>query len=340
MRPLFSNQQVWIELFQAATDFKKLAPWTWMFDDQVFGVQNPATAEIGYCCVLGALGKVFALMVYLGTEGLQVHEDVIHNRITPDEMFLRQRCVAAYFEDRQDLGKPDLELIKTLGLKFRGRGAWPMFRSFVPEYLPWFLTDAEAQYLALALQQAMEMARRCRENPKVLRAPKRHQFLVRVTRPGEDPYVWEDAWLRPRVLIPPKLAPAPLDEVRLQKIRKNLPKKTAAWEVESFHLPCPTGDEGRPYFPRAMLWIDRATGLLLQSQLSSPPDYRRDFLDRFMEVIERRREVPEKVLVGKEDTLALLKPLADKLQIKIRIAKRLRFLEEARDSLLDRFMDF
>ena len=40
------------------------------------------------------------------------------------------------FEDRDALQEEDLAVIRGLGLSFRGRQAWPLFRSYRPGYLP------------------------------------------------------------------------------------------------------------------------------------------------------------------------------------------------------------
>ena len=59
----------WRRLFQAAQSFYELAPWEWMFDCDIFGVQNHETKEVGYLSVLDNSGEVFGLCVYLGSEG-------------------------------------------------------------------------------------------------------------------------------------------------------------------------------------------------------------------------------------------------------------------------------
>jgi len=46
----------WVDLYAAAGALKSLAPWTWMCDDEVFGVKDPESGVIGCCSVMGNLG--------------------------------------------------------------------------------------------------------------------------------------------------------------------------------------------------------------------------------------------------------------------------------------------
>src|SRR5262245_5827031 len=140
----------WRALYREAIAFRDLEPWEWMWDSDVFGVQDPESSEIGYCCVMGQLGEHFALGVYRGSRGLAGHWEMRLQAREPEagedpmEILLLQDCLMASFEDRKLLTPEDLGVIKQLGLKFRGPNAWPQFRSYRPGYEPWYLTGEEA----------------------------------------------------------------------------------------------------------------------------------------------------------------------------------------------------
>ncbi len=46
------KRDTWKELYQAAVKFQSLAPWGLLEDNEVFGVKDPVTGEVGYCCIL------------------------------------------------------------------------------------------------------------------------------------------------------------------------------------------------------------------------------------------------------------------------------------------------
>ena len=59
-------------------------------------------------------------------------------------------------------------LIKKLGLKFRGRKQWPVFRSYMPGYFPWFLTKEDALFLTTAIEQSIDVALRFKKDKDLL----------------------------------------------------------------------------------------------------------------------------------------------------------------------------
>ena len=86
----------------------------------------------------------------------------------------------ASFEDRKIIDKRDYEIIRKLGLKFRGHNEWPLFRSYVPHHLPWFLNREEVKFLTVALQQAIHVCKQFKNDPEMLISPSNTEILVRV----------------------------------------------------------------------------------------------------------------------------------------------------------------
>ncbi|MBM4295731.1 MAG: hypothetical protein FJ126_12625, partial [Deltaproteobacteria bacterium] len=104
---LFPPSPVWRELYAAAVNINKLAPWEWMYDADIFGVQNPVNGEIAYCCILGGLGEVFGLVAYLGTEGLESYYKLSEQREPVFELFCHQKCLSITFDRRESLVKQE-----------------------------------------------------------------------------------------------------------------------------------------------------------------------------------------------------------------------------------------
>ena len=58
----------WKRLYDLMAQVKKAAPWDWMEEGDIFGIQMPETKELGFISVMGALGEHFAVAVYQGAK--------------------------------------------------------------------------------------------------------------------------------------------------------------------------------------------------------------------------------------------------------------------------------
>lgn len=331
--------QEWRDLYHAAIEFKGVGCWDWMTDSNIFGVQNPETGEVGYCCVMGMLGEHFALAVYLGTEGLEGYLKIRSGEVSsyPPNLLLLQKCLMASFEDREFIQKPDYQMIKRLGLKFRGRNSWPLFRSYQPGYHPWFLTSGEARFLTLALQQAIDVSLRFKGNPDLLTPPKKSHCLVRVPEKDGRGLKWRDLWLEPTPIKDGEVEAGPMDEACLRRIEEESPRRQGVWEIDFFPSPAPVRDkkEERPYYPYMFLWVDHHSGLILHFHMAEQPGDVSELPSKLLDVIENIKTIPGMMLVEKEEAFRLLKPVASKLKVKLRLAERLECLEEAKIGMIE-----
>lgn len=325
----------WRALYDQALRFREIEPWGWMEDSDLFGVQDLESGRIGYCCVMGAAGEHYALAVYRGSEGLEGYREMARRGPTGDplEILMLQDCLMASFEDRDQITKADHEIIRQLGHRFRGRGVWPLFRSYRPGYEPWYLTGGEARFLTVALDQAIDVALRFREDETLLSPERRGQYLVRV--PEEDGRRWRDTWQTPERPRREEVVPPPVDESRLQAIRARAKRVRAVWEVDFFWVPGRIrGTDGQPdWYPQAFLCVDQQVGVPLGMELLPPDEVVPRFAASFLQVVEHQEMVPVEVHVRRREAQALLAPVAAPLGIRLKVVTRLRALDELRASL-------
>lgn len=327
----------WRGLHAVAEQVKKLAPWEFMYEDDVFGVRDPETREIGFISVMGAGGEHFAVAVYPGAHALydflELHES--HESGDPDvlaDRVLEIPQLQASFEDRDLLDKQDREILKKLGLKYRGKNAWLKFRGYEPGMFPWYLTSAEARFLARVLDQLLDVAPRFRDDEDLLFPEGEDEFLVRTSREENGRLVWEDSIVE--VSQPPKkrILPAPIKSETLSAL-KQLPKSHREIEMDSSMFPAPIREkQNRPFFPYLMMIVDEESGLILGNDLMEPLPS----LDKMREQIPQRLAeklllfgvVPRAIFVRSEWLADLLKPLADDLGIRIKHSPSLPMLDE------------
>jgi len=333
----------WRRLYAAAISVKEIAPWEWMTETDVFGVQNLETGEPGFVSVMGLLGEHYSIAVYLGAKGLYDFWDFEGaGPSTPAERLIEIPQLQASFEDRNVLRGKDREIIKRLGLKFRGRQAWPMFRSYRPGFLPWFLEAEEARFLTVVLEQVLDVTPRFREDPSLLKPVAGESYLVRVSRQKDGALSWED---RIMDVPPPEPSPIPIAmDVRLLESLKRLPKGKRKIEADFFMFPNPVREEkgARPVFPYMLLTVESRSGFILGTELLSPDPSLEAMWGliplNIVRQFARFGIVPGEVTVRSELLFQLLQPLAEELGFRLRQSNRLRSLDAAKESLLGRFM--
>ena len=203
-------------LFERMGQLRTMAPWGWMEETDLFGVQDPETGEIGFVSIMGMAGEHYAVAVYQGARGLYGfwHLQESGPFLEPQDVFNTPQLQAS-LEDREMLELADRNLIKALGLKYRGRHAWPMFRSYRPGYAPWYIEPAEARFLAHVLGQVLLVAPRVQQNPSILEPGGDTDYLVRVAQQRDDDLVWRDEMRS--IAPPPLIGLDPRDRPRISR---------------------------------------------------------------------------------------------------------------------------
>ena len=328
------TKEDWEGLYQAAIRFKENSPWVWMENGDLFAVENPFDGETGYCSVLGNGGQEFGLVLFLGAEGYNAYMRLMmdESETVRPEPILDTCALSVLFVNRDELARPDMAVIRSLGLNFRGNNAWPLFRSQRPGYLPWYLEKEEALFLTSALQQAVNVVIRVRDNDLDLFAGSDADLvLTRYFYEGQ----WLDEWRKPRVAEEQVRVSVTLDKERLRRLHDATGKKSGSWELDLFILPAAIDSgTGRPYYPNCILAVERNQGLIVGTDLLGPGLSLKEKQEAFIRLLEKATPLPQEIRVGNKEVGQLVEPVAEELGISISIAP-LRLLGHARRSLFE-----
>lgn len=328
------------EAVRGAALVKELAPWGWMAETDVFGVRDPETGEIGFVSVMGMLGEHYAVSFYPNPRALYDFWAFVETGAVSPDALLEIPQLQVSFEDREELEDRDHKVIKDLGLKFRGRKEWPLFRSYRPGFFPWFLEAEEARSLAEVLDQLLEVAPRFREDRSLL-TPGDESYLVRVPHEKSGTRVWEDTVME----VPP---PEPvsieieMDSALLEGL-ESLPQSGHELEMDLFMFPAPIQEEkgARPVFPYMLLIVDRGSGMVLGADLLEPVPSLGAMWSSVPPAVARQLAGlglrPKQIAVESELLFGLLRPLAESSDIELERSPFLARLHEAREALFESF---
>jgi hypothetical protein len=328
----------WRKLYEAASRIKAAAPWQWMTESQIFGVQNPGDGEIGFVTVMGQLGEHFAVDAYLDAEGLyqlfRLHQDPY---AAPAEL-LEIRQLQTSFEDRQLLMPQDLAVIKKLGLHFSGANAYPCFRNIKPGFVPWPLEAAEISFMTMILEQTLQVTLRVKADPSILKDPRQGYCLIRYIDDKDKNSLWQE-----RILKMPPRDPFPVRigmDASAQAAFRKMPKRNFTLEADLFPLPAPIKEKGkRPCYPYLFLMVDAQNGRVLAHEVFSPQKSVIDVWSQiplyFVRQIEQLAAVPRQILFRSYALSHLLQPLAEAYPFKLIRSHNLDSLDAAKNAFLN-----
>jgi len=326
----------WKILYEAAVEIKELRPWEFMEEVDIFGVQSPSSGEIGFVSVMGSLGEHVGLSVYLGSEGLLGFWDMVYaDPSTPPEIVLEIPQLQVSFDDRDDLDRKDLDLIKKLGLKFKGKNSWPTFRSIVPGFLPWFLEKDEVLFLTGVLTQSINVISRFKKDNSTLDFEDDF-YLVRVPH-GKKSVRWMDEILE--ISFPePRLISYLVDEDLVEKAQ-GLKKLDMKVELDLFMIPAAIGAkrDQRPSNAYALMAVEAAESIVIGVDILSVERTLFDMWERIpmsaLNLLMTDDTIPVHLTVKSLRMLDLLEPIAKRVGFSLEIVDYLPSLEMAKESL-------
>jgi len=181
----------WQRLYDLADRIKALAPWRWMNEHHLFGVQTASDREPVMMAFVTRSDSTHACIGYQGWAALRDAQILKRTDEKDGLSEVEIPHLELLFTNRQGVDKTGEKWIRALGKRYRGRQDWPVFRSFAPGYWPWSFTRDNAVHFYEILRQALGVALRVEDNPLLL-SQEEGSCLIR--KANSKTNVWEDVW--------------------------------------------------------------------------------------------------------------------------------------------------
>ncbi|MEM1324919.1 MAG: hypothetical protein AAGI23_03140 [Bacteroidota bacterium] len=304
------NKENWLALYDLAREFQQLAPWNWMGDAQVFGVEHPTKKTLHFCVVFGRGGVVYGLNVYKGVEGLDSYIGILESSPYDNPLFT-QRAIALAFEDRANLTKEDYAHIKQLGLSFRGKNNWIQFLDYTPGKHPWVMAAEDVDTMMIVLEQSMEVAKQVQTNPKLVTdgyvfIEHTNDLLIRKKVGGkwvstfEDPDELMHEWEQQEENNRPELNPGTIEVLQDFKKKYPIEKYALINGLEYISAPIQEKKTDRPYYPFMALWLHHGSGQIVNQNMGSTEETEKLLYESLLGFVDSVKKLPAQIVVSSD----------------------------------------
>lgn len=335
----------WKKLYNLAIEFTNMQPWQWMYDNDIFGVMDPDSKEIGYCSIMGNNEEFYGMAIYPGAEGFSSLNAIL-NQEYPDEASYgihSQKCLMMEFGKRDYVSPEQMEIIKKIDVWFENRNFWPIFKDFTPGLYPWQLNEKDLPFMITVVEQALKIATEFKEKKEVFAKHVPDKILTAVPTKKNNKLEWDYEYIKPEKYIKQKkFSVITENDEKLardlkQKYQRN---KMIKWQIDYFYSPKPVQDykSSRPYFPHFFMAVDGFSSIVLGTKLTEHGISKDSiFRHSLLEFIEKHQYIPDKFVVRKIELTKILEDLAKILDIEIVLSSDIDFLDEAKEDFIEYF---
>ena len=248
-----------------------------------------------------------------------------------EPLFDLQDAVILLWGDREDVSKGNYELIKALGLKFRGRGAWLHFEQYRVGYVPRQVQEQDLDGLLDDLGNLWMMIRAvCEENLKT-NFDNREAVVRFYSEKDELYYTGSFPVNLPRKMHYPEILMqenADLLALRAKRCRGNI-------ALDWSYLPASFREGGEHIIPRLLLAMDVKSGLILETQMLSPEDDPCASLFHMISHISYSYAKPSIIEICDAEIKSYIADLCKQVGIQLVMKKQIKGITQARRTFLE-----
>jgi hypothetical protein len=325
----------WAKLYDAAITIKQQAPWESLWDTDLITILLPEREEPVFISVLGKNGECYGIGVYPGYRellGLYCLLDTPNEELEKNPLRF-QNCLMCYYGDRDSVAPQEREIIKALGLKFRGANNWIYFRSLKEGFFPWLLDAEQAELMIHALQN-FSAAYDHISSGKIKVDFENGETLIRMY--SDESGEWLNA-AAPMPMLPDiSERYVPKNELLIKRLQ-NMTKSPVQLEMDILYFPMLVKDkpDETPHFPRVLVLFDRKDGILLEQKLIDKEISNDEVvIDTLADYITKYGR-PSKLFVRDRYFLSYVDYFCYLLEVQVSCGRGLIYIDEFEDLLFE-----
>lgn len=323
--------EIWKELYQIALEIRDLAPWELLWSKDKIAILLPDREHPVYCSVLGKGGSCYGICVYHTLRGIYGAKWLEENEVPPLQQSRYQECLIYYLGNREQLSVRDRRILNDLGLKFRGKNAWPYFRALEAGCPPTELNREQAELMITTLRNLFMAVRALKEGRTGCCFDEGEVLYRSFDQQQECWKTYAKQAPLPEIHYPQMLI---TDELLLERLRRTeFTEDVLELDIASLAISVKEKGRAKTCFARCCMIADHETGRLEWSERVLCDNQAQDFLiDGFVAWVEQYGVRPEEIIVRDEEMYVMLAGICSQLEISICIDPCL----EAIDRLVER----
>ncbi len=329
------TMEQWKALYEVASVIKIIKPWESLWDMDLITIQPRNINEPVFVSAMGRIGECFGIGVYPGYDSINSLFDLADanmEEMVANPMYY-QNCLMCYYGSRDELSPKEREIIKSLGLKFRGENNWIYFRKMREGFYPWFLDAEDVVFMTEVLQNAA-MVYKYILSGEVKVDFNNDETLLRTF--SEE----RNEWINYAAPLPdiPVMTFEFTNQDTLDQIQ-SLKKTAAVIELDQAYLPIPVQDkkDDTPFFPQFIAVVDHKSGkCLLHNSNEQSNDVQDEIFDVLLDYIIRNGR-PATIYVRNSRVENIVKDFCEKVGIRLVVGKKMTHFDEIFEGLLGSF---
>lgn len=316
----------WGALYDIAIKFKELKPWERLCDLDLITIQDPSKKEPTICSVMGKAGECYGIAAYDGIYAIHNFFVMVDSKDMPPNQLIRyQNSIMCNYGSREELTAKERNIIKELGLKFRGKNNWIYFRTFEEGYVPYMPNKDEVINFTIILNHLYNAIESLNNGMKV--DFKNGKTLIHSF--DDENNKWIDS--EEDLLVPKMKYPVPVleDELLIKRL-KSQRQDNSILELDIAYLNSTINDKtyDKPFIARMCILMDSNEGFVLSQNIISPDDSDVDIL--FENIINYiiQRGKPKLIVVRDNYLVSILFDLCKRIGIEVVQSQQLRCIDE------------